>query len=148
MGWRTPLKYAAVVSGISVLLFSAMAAYADLTTITSTRARFALYEAALDWCSSQSGEFHIDEDVDWPSCTIYEAGRVYIGVFGALLAWAGDALWWEYRSHSSGLDVDMGLLWYVDHRLECVSANAAVNNPARIPVVLIGPAAEACASMQ
>lgn len=113
--------------------------------------------AVLDWCDTQDGVFRLPV-ISAPSC---ETGEVFylgtlIGMFGAT---PDEAWWWEQRT---GLplpdDLMIGVLWYVGPNpdpkalcsasqgvlCQCAAAHAALKNPARVPVVLIGRAASEC----
>ena len=112
--------------------------------------------AVLDWCDAQGGDFRLPH-ISAPSCETGEV--VYLGtlkgVFGAAMAPDAD-WWWELRT---GLpdDLSLGVLWYVGRNdpkelcaaskgrlCQCPPAHAALNNPARVPVVLVGPGASVC----
>ena len=112
--------------------------------------------AVLDWCDRQGGYFRLPH-ISAPSCETGEV--VYLGtltgVFGAAMA-PDAAWWWELRT---GLpdDFTLGVLWYVGPNdpkelcaasggrlCQCDTARAALDNPARVPVVLIGPGAAVC----
>ena len=112
--------------------------------------------AVLDWCDRQGGDFRLPH-ISAPSCETGEV--VYLGtlkgVFGAAMA-PDAAWWWELRA---GLpdDLRLGVLWYVGPNdptelctasggmlCQCDTARAALDNPARVPVVLIGPGAAVC----
>ena len=116
-----------------------------------------LNAAVLDWCEEQAGAFHLP-DITAPSC---ETGGVLylgtlIGVFGE--AGAPDAAWWwELRTGLSSLDPEIGVAWFVSHAdpegvcesteglfCQCPAALDALDNPARVPVVLIGPGSAVC----
>ena len=113
--------------------------------------------AVLDWCDTQDGDFRLAH-ISAPSC---ETGKVlYLGtlhgVFGA--AMAPDAAWWWEQRIGVPDDLTIGMLWYVGPNpdpqalcaasrgalCQCATAHAALNNPARVPVVLIGPGAAVC----
>ena len=78
-------------------------------------------------------------------------------MFGA--AMAPDAAWWWEQRTGLPDDLMIGVLWYVgpnrDPKALCAAsqgmlcqwatAHEAPNNPARVPVVLIGPGASECA---
>ena len=115
-----------------------------------------LNEAVLEWCDTQDGVFRLPH-ISAPSCETSEV--VYLGtlkgVFGA--AWAPDAAWWWEKRTGLPDDLTIGVLWYVGPNdpkelcdasggrlCQCPTAHAALNNPARIPVVLIGPGAAVC----
>ena len=115
-----------------------------------------LAAAVLDWCDTQDGEFWLP-DISVPSCETGEV--VYLGtlkgIYGAVMA--PDAAWWWERRTGLPADLTIGVLWYVGPNdpqalcaasrgalCQCATAHAALNNPARVPVVLIGPGAAVC----
>ena len=116
----------------------------------------ALTAAVLDWCEAQGREFLLP-DIGSPSCNMGEGvfftGTVR-GIFGAAMA-PDAAWWWKFRTAPTGMVV--GVLWYVGPNnprelcaasrgalCQCSTAHAALNNPARVPVVVIGPGAAVC----
>ena len=119
-----------------------------------------LNAAVLDWCNTQAGIFRLPH-VSAPSCETPEA--LYLGtlkgVFGEVNA--PDAAWWWKQRSSVLPDLTIGVLWYVGPNdpvelcaasegvlCQCPTAFAALNNPAQIPVVLIGSGAAVCESDQ
>lgn len=115
-----------------------------------------LNAAVLDWCNAQSGTFHLP-DISAPSC---EVGEVFylgtlIGSFGEIMA--PDAAWWWKKRATALPNLKIGVLWNVasptpkelcaaskGKLCQCTTALAALNNPAQVPVVLIGPGAAVC----
>ena len=125
-----------------------------------------LNEAVLDWCDAQAGEFFLPE-IGAPACATWEGSYrvgspavVYMGtlkgMFGA--AMAPDVAWWWKLRTGDTRSWEPGVLWYVGPNdnpkelcaasegklCQCPAAHAALNNPARVPVVLIGPGAAVC----
>ena len=115
-----------------------------------------LAAAVLDWCDTQAGVFRLPH-ISAPSCETEDA--LYLGslkgIFGE--ADAPDAAWWwQWRTGIHSVGLRTGVLWYVGNDPKevcaashgvfcpCPTALAAVNNPAQVPVVLIGPGATAC----
>lgn len=116
-----------------------------------------LNAAVLDWCDTQAGVFRLPH-ISAPSCETDEA--LYLGtlkgVFGEVDA-PDSAWWWQWRTGIHSVGPSTGVLWYVGPNdpkelcaasqgmlCQCPTALAAFNNPARVPVVLIGPGAAAC----
>ena len=115
-----------------------------------------LNEAVLKWCDTQDGGFRLPH-ISAPSCETGEV--VYLGtltgIFGA--AMAPDAAWWWEKRTGLPDDLTIGVLWYVGPNdpkelctasrgalCQCPTAHEALNNPAQVPVVLIGPGAAVC----
>ena len=115
-----------------------------------------LNAAVLDWCDTQTGVFRLPH-ISAPSCQTDEA--LYLGTlkgtFGELDA-PDAAWWWEIRANGF-TNLTVGVLWYVASNdpkelcvvtqgtlCQCPTALAALNNPAQVPVVLIGPGVAAC----
>ena len=115
-----------------------------------------LNAAVLDWCDTQAGVFRLPH-ISAPSCETDEA--LYLGtlkgIFGEVDA-PDAAWWWKIRTYVPA-NFTVGALWYVgpnDPRelcatsqgmlCQCPTALAALNNPGKVPVVLIGPGAAAC----
>ncbi|MCY4005605.1 MAG: hypothetical protein OXE84_02080 [Rhodobacteraceae bacterium] len=93
-----------------------------------------LNETVLDWCERHGGEFILPH-IAAPGClvdTSFWAG--YLGLVNHDAAW-----WWQKRVDAG--PHNFGLLWLV---LSCDEARAALDNPARIPLQLIGPRADEC----
>ncbi|MDE0211507.1 MAG: hypothetical protein OXJ64_16700, partial [Boseongicola sp.] len=125
-----------------------------LATGTPRAADFssALNAAVLDWCDARSGTFDLPE-INIPYCTVdggtakLFGGTAYIGVMGTTDL--PPAKWWElrsYKGHPFGPD-RLGVLWYVPGPASkelCREALSALKNPARVPVVLVGPGAAVC----
>ena len=115
-----------------------------------------LNAAVLDWCDTQAGVFRLPH-ISAPSC---EKGEVlYLGTLKGIFgeADAPDAAWWWKQRTDLPSDLVVGVLWYVGPNdpkelcaasqgmlCQCPTALAALNNPARVPVVLIGPGAAVC----
>ena len=114
-----------------------------------------LNSAVLDWCDTQAGVFHLPH-ISAPSC---ETGKtLYLGtlkgIFGEVNA--PDAAWWWNLRTNVPPNHTVGVLWYVSasakdlcaasagRLCQCPTALAALNNPARVPMVLIGPGAAMC----
>ena len=112
--------------------------------------------AVLDWCDAQGGDFRLPH-IGAPSCDTGEV--IYLGtlkgVFGEV--WAPDAAWWWEQRTGWPDGLAFGVLWYVGPNnpkelcaaskgtlCQCPTAHAALNNPARVPVVLVGPGAAVC----
>ena len=115
-----------------------------------------LNEAVLDWCDTQAGVFRLPH-ISAPSCETEEALHLGTlkGIFGE--ADAPDAAWWWEIRANVPANLTVGVLWYVGPNdpkelcaasrgmlCQCPTALAALNNPARVSVVLIGPGAAAC----
>lgn len=113
--------------------------------------------AVLEWCEAKGGEFMLPT-VASPGCMIVTDSGVsgwggHLGIFPLTDA----SWWWEKRS---GLSPGMtfGVLWWTPPRATsdmfcdasdgvtcpCDLAHAALDNPASVPVVLIGPGADSC----
>ena len=116
-----------------------------------------LNAAVLDWCDAQGGTFRLPS-VSTPGCEIGNA--LWAGTLHGFLGEADAAWWWDKRA---GLPPShpFGVLWFVGPRpqgifasrrrgaiCQCLPAIAALNNPARVPVTLIGPGATACVEQQ
>ena len=121
-----------------------------------------LNEAVLDWCDAQAGEFYLPS-IGAPSCATwkgsYRAGNpdvVYMGTLKGVFGAAPDVAWW-WKLRTGDMSWEFGVLWYVGPNdpkelcaasqgalCQCATAHAALNNPARVPVVLIGPGAAVC----
>ena len=121
-----------------------------------------LNAAVLDWCDTQAGVFRLPH-ISAPSCETEDA--LYLGslkgIFGE--ADAPDAAWWwQWRTGIHSVGLRTGVLWYVGPNdpkevcaashggslCPCPAALAAFNNPAQVPVVLIGPGATSCETDQ
>ena len=101
-----------------------------------------LNEAVLDWCDTQGGKFTLP-NVSAPGCKI--GNNFWAGTFGLINYESG--WWWNKRAETEDPYYKFGLLWLVlpiDPDAPCAAALAALNNPARIPVKLIGPRAHEC----
>ncbi|MYB76890.1 MAG: hypothetical protein F4X83_07330 [Chloroflexi bacterium] len=101
-----------------------------------------LNEAVLDWCDTQGGQFALP-NVSSPGCKIGKG--IWAGTFGLINYEPG--WWWNKRAETEDPYYKFGLLWLVlpiDSDAPCAAALAALNNPARIPVKLIGPRAHEC----
>ena len=115
-----------------------------------------LNAAVLDWCDAQGGTFRLPS-VSTPGCEIGNA--LWAGTMHGFLGEADAAWWWDKRA---GLPPShpFGVLWFVGPTpkefcvktqgaiCQCLPAIAALNNPARVPVVLIGPGSAACVDQQ
>lgn len=111
-----------------------------------------LNAAVLDWCNAQGGSFRLP-DITTPGCNMGDA--VYAGTLHGFLGEADAAWWWQKRSGMLA-DLSFRILWFVGPNpkevcvktqgaiCQCPPAIAALNNPAQVPVVLIGPGAAAC----
>ena len=110
--------------------------------------------AVLDWCDAQGGNFLLPH-ISAPSCQTGEV--VYLGTLNGVFGETADAAWWWKQRAGLPDGLTIGVLWYVgpndpkelcaasEGRLcQCPSARAALNNPARVPVVLVGPGAAVC----
>ena len=112
-----------------------------------------LNAAVLDWCDTQNGVFRLPH-IGAPSCETDEV--LYLGslkgIFGE--ADAPDAAWWWEIRTGLPLSLSVGVLWYVGPNdpkklcvasqgklCQCPTALAALINPAKVPVALIGPGA-------
>ena len=106
-----------------------------------------LNEAVLNWCDTQGGKFMLP-NVTAPGCRI--GNNAWLGTFGGPFAiWAQEpGEWWKKRAEfENPYGMQFGLLWLVlpiDPDAPCAYATAALDNPARIPVKLIGPRAHEC----
>ena len=100
-----------------------------------------LNEAVLDWCDTQGGQFTLPT-VSAPGCKI--GNNFWAGTFGFIKYEAG--WWWNKRAETQHPYFKFGLLWFVLPAPDapCAAALAALNNPARIPVKLIGPHTHEC----
>ena len=116
-----------------------------------------LNAAVLDWCDTQAGVFRLPH-ISAPSCETDEV--LYLGtlkgVFGEADAPDAD-WWWQWRTGIHSVGLRTGVLWYVGPNdpkelcaasqgmlCQCPTALAAFNNPAQVPVALIGPGAASC----
>ena len=110
--------------------------------------------AVLGWCDAQGGDFRLPH-IGAPSCETGEV--VYLGTLKGVFGEAADAAWWWKQRTGLRDGLTFGVLWYVgpndpeelcaasEGRLcQCPPAYAALNNPARVPVVLVGPGAAVC----
>ena len=119
-----------------------------------------LNAAVLDWCDTQAGVFHLPH-ISAPSCET--GGALYLGTlkgfFGEMDA--PDAAWWWKQRTDVPPNLTISVLWYVGPNdpkelcaashgklCQCPTALAALNNPAKVLVVLIGPGAAACETDQ
>ena len=115
-----------------------------------------LNAAVLDWCDTQAGVFRLPH-ISTPSCETHET--LYLGTLKGIFgeADAPDAAWWWEKRTNVPASFTVGMLWYVGPNdpeelcvasqgmlCQCPTAIAALNNPAQVPVVLIGPGAVAC----
>ena len=115
-----------------------------------------LNASVLDWCDTQAGVFRLPH-ISVPSCETDEA--LYLGTLKGIFgeADAPDAAWWWEKRTNVPPNLTVGVLWYVGPNdpkelcaasqgmlCQCPTAHAALNNPAHVPVVLIGPGAAAC----
>ena len=115
-----------------------------------------LNAAVLDWCDTQAGVFRLPH-ISAPSCETGEA--LYLGTLKGIFgeADAPDPLWWWKLRTDVPPNLTIGVLWYVGPNdpkelcatsqgmlCQCPTALAALNNPAQMPVVLIGPGAAVC----
>lgn len=102
-----------------------------------------LSEEVLDWCERQGGEFMLP-NVASPGCVVGN-NNGWVGYFG--LVNREDRWWWNKRTEFENPYGDkIGILWLTisPNMDDCAAARAALNNPARIPVELIGPHAPDC----
>ena len=116
-----------------------------------------LNAAVLDWCDAQPGAVFYLPHISAPSCDTGEA--LYLGTLKGIFGdndVPDEAWWWELRAGYS-TDFTVGVLWYVGPNdpeelcvasrgllCQCPTALEALNNPARVPVVLIGAGASVC----
>ena len=116
-----------------------------------------LNAAVLDWCDAQPGAVFYLPHISAPSCDTGEA--LYLGTLKGIFGdndVPDEAWWWELRAGYS-TDFTVGVLWYIGPNdpeelcvasrgllCQCPTALEALNNPARVPVVLIGPGASVC----
>lgn len=137
--------------GVLVVVLALVAETSRATDMLSL-----LNSAVLDWCDKQAGVFRLPH-FSAPSC---ETGEVlYLGtlkgIFGEVDA--PDAAWWWEQRAGAPPNLTIGMLWYISSNdpkklcaatqelfCQCPTALAALNNPARVPVVLIGPGATVC----
>lgn len=116
----------------------------------------ALNAAVLDWCNGRSGTFHLPH-ISAPSCET--DNTLYLGRIG-IMGENATRWWWEIRSGDPP-NLRTGVLWYVPSPTpkelcavsegifcQCRMALAALNNPAQVPVALIGPGAAVCETDQ
>ena len=118
-----------------------------------------LNAAVLDWCDAQLGADFYLPHISAPSCDTGET--LYLGTLKGIFgdSDAPDAAWWWELRAGYYTDVMIGVLWYVGPNdpeelcvasrgllCQCPTALEALNNPARVPVVLIGPGASVCES--
>ena len=112
--------------------------------------------AVLDWCDAQGGQFMLPH-ISAPSCKLNQV--VYLGTLKGVFGAAGapdSAWWWELRSDIPA-DLEIGVLWYTGPNnpmelcaasngvlCQCDTAREALDNPARVPVVLVGPGTAVC----
>ena len=117
--------------------------------------------AVVRWCDEHSGYFTLNKG--HPFCLLGTDTRswLFIGEWRMV----EPTFWWN-RRNSDTEDVRIAVLWLVEPsgypplrpdasgretasveellNLECTFARVAVENPARVPVVLVGPAADQC----
>ena len=122
------------------------------TTSRATDALSALNAAVIDWCSTQGGSFSLPT-IATPGCDIGNA--MWAGTLHGVLGEPDAAWWWDKRAGIPA-SYTFGILWYVGPDPKevcdmtqgelcwCPPALAALNNPAQVPVVLIGPGATMC----
>ena len=109
-------------------------------------------KAVLDWCETRGGSFMLPV-TGAPGCKL---GNEFWA--GALRLVEEDAAWWWGKRTGMG-DLHFGILWYIaspEPKQLCAASGgalclchvglAALDNPAKVPVVLIGPGAGECAS--
>ena len=134
------------------------AATLTLTTTASeaTDPLSVLNAAVLDWCNAQGGSFR-PPTISTPGCEIGNA--LWAGTLHGFLGEADAAWWWDKRAGITPA-FPFGVLWFVGPTpkefcvetqgtiCQCPPAIAALNNPAQVPVVLIGPGAAACVDEQ
>ena len=125
------------------------------------------YRAVLDWCETRSGNFILGgkslfgenmenlSDLGSPGCELGPT-EVWGGIPG-LHVEIPLAFWWGFKAiegrHNGAV---VGILWYVlptpkkvcadsdGEFCPCRTARAALNNPAKVRVILIGPGAGEC----
>ena len=126
--------------------------------------------AVLEWCEVQGGRFHLTDE-GHPFCVLFDsASEPHLYFMGEWrLERANVATWWWMLRNNQTPDVQAGVLWLVDPTnhppidessglvdvspeiarhadlvLECAFTRRALNNPARLPVYLIGPGVDEC----
>ena len=117
-----------------------------------------LRAAVADWCDERSGILFLR--VGQPFCIVSDNGSE--ALFAGQWRLVREQYWWSVRHNS----FRVGVLWLVDPPTpeemaqsgyvgspeigmmsECVSGFQAMQNPANVPVILVGPAAEECEKM-
>ena len=127
----------------------------------------------LEWCEARGGRFWLGGTHDLaPICLAFDPDLAVQVVF--LGMWEGwvpfDLPWWWQRRAADKPEYRIGVLWLVDPtnpvydmgrtsgvpgvdfdptlNNECSLAGAAVVNPAKVPVRLIGPSADECSDLE
>ena len=95
-----------------------------------------LNEIVLEWCERRGGEFTLPH-ITASGCLI--DNDFWAGHLGLINY--DDAWWWQKRAETDTGVYNFGILWL---GLVCEESLAALDNPARIPVQLIGPRANEC----
>ena len=129
--------------------------------------------AVLDWCEARGGKFWLGGPHDLaPICLASDPDLAVPVVFlGMWEDWVPfDRAWWWQRRAADNPEYRVGVLWLVDPTNpaydmgrtsgvpgvdldptldnECDLAGAAVMNPAKVPVRLVGPSADECSDLE
>lgn len=130
-------------------------------------------QAVFAWCETRGGEFWLGGQDDlWPVCRAFDPDSAVPVVFVAgWERWVPFDLpwWWRLRAGDTP-EYRYGVLWLVDPtnpvsdmgrtsgvpgvdldptlNNECSLAGAAVVNPAKVPVRLVGPSADECSDLE
>ena len=115
------------------------------------------YRDVLDWCDARGGEFKLHDKNGEPAeyWIDFPLSACEIGLFVPEEIWAGFPgvreiplmRWWNLKNGFASKGIEGGILWYVPARQGgelCSFASAALNNPAKVPVDLIGPGVGEC----
>ena len=156
------------VMALTLAVCSRAGAADDLLPMSSNDLASDIYRAVLDWCEARSGNFSLGDDkplfgenmenlsdLGSPGCELGPT-EVWGGIPG-LHVEIPLAFWWGFKAiegrHNGAV---VGILWYVlptpkkvcadsdGEFCSCRTARAALNNPAKVPVILIGPGAGEC----
>ena len=140
------------------IVMGILAATLLMLTVTTSKATdplSLLNAAVLDWCDAQGGSFELPT-ISTPGCDM--DNEFYAGTLHGFLGEPDAAWWWDKRAGLA--DPTFGILWYVGPTpkefcvetqgtiCQCPIALSALNNPARVPVILIGPGATMCEADQ
>ena len=162
-------------AGVVVLALAASAAAdGERKTWLNTPRAEATRTAVLEWCEARDGDFRITNSR--PFCVASDPGIgmpvLFMGEW-QIFAVVDPSFWWKLREKDSPSSFRVGVLWLVDptnpglgdgvpdtldnertesdseltKAIECAWARHALTNPAKVPVHLVGPAANECAGL-